>query len=462
METVKKELEKNTFISEVLSAKPQDYADRNKVYRFTAKICGFVLQTISIAFSAYLLFDVVDRIFEIGTFNAIFYAVIAFFLALFTLIEGLRRWLIDTIGYHYMATFDVIDKQKKRGDLLKHKTFVTLCVSLVMITTGVSGVYQFVFDVSPKAKTQDVTTVVKPMTDNVTAQTQSVKEADKQIALLQSKINAIISDNANYSVWNDTKYITPTADASVKSFNAQIQEITKTKQKSLDIIANSQARANTLEDKTHIENKHLTLANTNDRFILAITIGVIWLIFEVLLVFVIAFEWIYKYNVKLEAKLENVTEGVIQTKTQSVNKRPHEKAKAFMSNVKRKIHNVSENVTQSVNPITAKTEINPIAVVGFEVGVGKTESVIPEAKHTVVVDTVVRVAQDGYECKCLTCGKVTRTKRQAKFCPDTKDKNGKKVTSPCRNTWHNTDRFTREEKLKRWVDRGFDVNDFKG
>jgi hypothetical protein len=166
----------------------------------------------------------------------------------------------------------------------------------------------------------------------------------------------------------------------------------------------------------------------------------------------------------LEAKLENETESVMPTKTEAV-KHPRQRVNALFGNVKRKIQNVSGNVTKGVNPITpitANFETPPISVVGFEVGTNKTESVIPEAKHTVVVDTVVRVAQDGYECKCLTCGKVTRTKRQAKFCPDTKDKNGKKITSQCRNTWHNTDRFTREEKLKRWVDRGFDVNDFKG
>lgn len=464
METVKKQLEKNTFISEVLSAKPQDYADRNKVYRQLAKYCGFALQGISIVFSAYLLFDVIDRIFEIGLFNALFYSVIALCLVLFTFVEGLRRWLIDTIGYHYMATFDVIDKHKKRGELLKLKTFATALISVVMITTGVSGVYQFVYNVSPKAKTQDVKTVVKPISDNITAQTQSVKEADRQITDLQSKINAIISNNANYSVWNGTKYITPTADVSVKAFNAQIQEINKAKQKSLDIIYNSQSRANVLEDKTHNENKHLTLLNTNDRFTLSVTVGVIWLIFELLLFLAIAFEWVYKYNVKLEAKLENITKSVMPTKTESV-KHPRQRVNALFGNVKRKIQNVSENITKSVNPIkpiTANFETPPISVVGFEVGTNKTESDIPESKHTVVVDTVVRVAQDGYECKCLTCGKVTRTKRQAKFCPDTKDESGKKITSQCRNTWHNTDRFTREEKLKRWVNRGFDVNDFKG
>lgn len=432
-------LSKEAFLEDIMTATPRDYQDRNWFYHLASMLIGYPLQLVSILAGSYLLFDIAVYVWQIESYSTPSYGIFAGCFAIFMLIEMLRRWLIDTTGYHYLATYQVEDQRLVTGEYLRTKIYVLGLISLVLITSGTIGAYQYSKNHAPQAKTINVQQETSPLAKQIAEEKNRLTQLDKSIQNLQQSKSAELRDHKSYAVWEGKEYLLPETKTRHEGYDKQIASMQGQRQKHLDLIHKYEQKLSSKEQNYEQKNTQITLTNENHKEMYAAACAGIWLVFEMLLLLMLSYPWVYKTGIKREKLLESVeVKRRIHLKAQTQQAQPKEREKEPAKPTKvavgeqDKKANFPPIFANNVQEETLPTaEINAKNPIGFEKWYEKTEAkntptiteIIIERKVEVEVPTEVivtkEVSSEGYEVVCAHCGKHEVKKRPAKYCSNT-------------------------------------------
>jgi hypothetical protein len=427
-------LSKEAFLEEIMTAAPRDYQDRNWFYHLASHLIGYPLQLVSVLAGSYLLYEIAVFVWQIESFSNTSYIFFGGCFAIFLLIEMLRRWLIDTTGYHYLATYQVEGQRLTAGEYLRTKIYVLALISIVLVTSGTIGAYQYSKNHAPQAKTINVKQEVSPLSKQIEGEKQHIAQLDKSITALQQNKAAELRDHKSYAVWAGKEYLLPETKTRHEGYDKQIASMQNQRQKHLDLIQKYEQKLFSQEQKYEQKNAQITSTNESHKEMYAAACAGIWLIFEMLLLLMLSYPWVYKVGIKREKLLESV----------EIKRRIHLKAQA---QTQEKI--VSKPASATVESKEKKTAFPPIfenrleedtlptyeddlhkSPIGFEKWYEKEPKsevkptiteVIIERKVEVPTEVIVtkEITSEGYEVICAHCGKHEIKKRPAKYCSNT-------------------------------------------
>ena len=433
-------LSKEAFLEDIMTAQPRDYQDRNWFYHLSSMLIGYPLQLVSILAGSYLLFDIAAFVWQLESYTTPSYGIFAICIAVFFLIETLRRWLIDTTGYHYLATYQTQDQKLVRGEYLQTKLYVLGLISVLLITSGTIGAYQYSKNHAPQAKTINVKQETSPITKQVQEEKQRIADLDKSVLTLQQSKKSELHDHKNYAVWEGKEYLLPETKVRHESYDKQIAQMQSQRQKHLELIQKYEQKLSSKEQQYEQKNTEITFSNENHKEMYAAACAGIWLVFEMLLLLMLSYPWIYKTGVKREKLLESIEiKRRIHLKAQQnpTQAQPlKEKEKPSLKNTttiaKEKPHAFppmfSNEASKETLPAEETSAKNPI---GFEKWYEKPTEAKAESKPVVTEIIIERevevpteiimkeVQQDGYVVVCGHCGKQEVKKRPAKYCSNT-------------------------------------------
>ena len=392
-------LKKASLRKELLFSTPRDYQDRNWFYQILAIVIGYPLQLVSILAGAYLLFDVASFIWQLPSYSWSAAAVFAVCVLLFTLVESLRRWLVDTVGFHYLATFYVEGKEIVQGEWLRTKILVLLAISVGLVSSGTFGAYQYSKHHAPQAATIDVKQVTSPLSTQIKDEKQHIEQLNKSITDLQQNKKKELADHKSYVIWEGKEYLLPEVKLRHQNYDAQIAQMQRQAQAHLDIMQKYEQKLVTKEQSLEQKNQETMTFNRLSKEQYALASGGIWLGFESLLLFSLAYLWLYRYGVKRELLLEQATHGVSY------------KAQAHAHRHKKTFSPAAEETGTFSHKRTASSDFKKTAsvpIIGFEVGAKRKET--PHASHetdsvpteTVRIERVVET--EGFPIVCRNCG----------------------------------------------------------
>lgn len=404
IERLMKGVNKATLENEVMGIKPKDYTDRNKVYMQFSLFFSWVLQIMSVLAGAYLFYDYFKS-FVLNDYLTV--GVVVFGVALFFFVEAGSRVLLNSLGYHYVATYSIVNGIKTNGVILQTKAGIYICLRLIMLFIGTYGVGTFFFNVSYLPKTKDVKTVTTLINGSLEKYNTSIRHDEEIISKFQNRKDKLANNQNEGNYWGNYSQIL--------ELDKQIQSATANKQKTLDLVSKLHERANLLEDKTKSENKTEIAKTEKDSLQKSIIAGAVWAVFEFLLFLSLIYVWVYKVGVKRELMLK---EGLI---TKPVSK------------------NFGSNQNEEKNKNTTEVEVHSHSHYDKHI----------DLAPKVYVKTETLTETDGYNCTCLTCKTQVVKKRPAIFC-----------SPKCKNTWHNSKTFTDNDKKIRLTELGYDKNAF--
>ena len=467
-------LNKQAFLEELLNAHPLDYQERNWFYHLVSIFLSYPLQLISILAGSYLLYDIAKFVWQLdnSSINASFIYVGC--ILIFIGIETLRRWLVNTTGYHYMATFKVKDQKLIQGEWLRVKMYWLLLISVLLITSGTYGTYIYIKQNSPKADVLSMEVATSPIESKIKDEKTAITQIDQHIAQLMQSKKSELKDFKNYQVWDGREYLLPEAKKRHENYDKQIADMQKQRETHQNLVLQYEQRLSKKEQATESENaKITTLHQINKEVYAGISAG-IWLCFEILLVFMLSYTWMFRYGVKREKLLEMIdlkkkanTNMIFEnnsiTALQPSYMLPHTeyqhllgkqslnfqkidlnaKAKTITQekqigfekwyekgkNVKKEVENLDlqakaqkNKILEPENELKSNTNIDSKEIVK-EVII-KEVPVIQEViiEREVPIEVIHREIENGYAVKCAHCGKEEIKKRPAKFC-----------SSACRN-----------------------------
>lgn len=313
----------------VLSLEPKTYTERNLTANKIANLLSYPLQIISVLAGAYMIFSIALQVFsiEIESIVAVLIGIVALFV--FIGIEYLRRLFVDNIGEHYIASSNYLSKKHqsfRRGEWLYTKTFWLVAITLITVSSGTYGVYQASQDIQPAANTYNIKAEVSPTANKITRQEQIIKDLQNEVSKLQNQKASELADAKSYNTWKGNKYLKPVVAKRHQNYDAQIQSYQNQITKHTELLAGLEGKLTSKENKltdanVNIESKHKLNSTTY-----AIIGASIWFIFEIALVFCLAYVWSYKFNVAKHKHLSNYskpqkqTNQVYQTSTKQTNK----------------------------------------------------------------------------------------------------------------------------------------------
>jgi hypothetical protein len=299
-------LRKEAFVSALLSARPQDYQERNWFYQILSWVLSYPLQLISILAGGYLLFDIARFVWHLEPYAFSTSAILGLCFLIFLGIETFRRWLVNTTGYHFLATFRIVDNQLVAGEWLKTKLYILAFISIALISSGTSGAYLYIKHNSPEAATLDVKTVASPITQKINQERNQLAQIDKSIqSLLQAK-KTELADYKSYTVWQGKEYLLPDVKERHLNYDKQIAEMSRQRQSHQNLLTRFEDQLQHKEQKTEAENEKIIGQNQLSKESYAFISASIWLVFEILLVFMLSYPWIYKHGVKREILLQQI------------------------------------------------------------------------------------------------------------------------------------------------------------
>jgi hypothetical protein len=273
-------------------------------------LVSYPLQAVSICAGSYLLYDIAQFVWKIELGTMISYFVFAVCFAVFFSIESLRRWLVNTTGYHYLATFTIRNSTIRKGEWLRTKLLVLSCISVILICSGTYGTYLFIKHNSPQAETIDVKANLSPIEQKIQSETNAIQSIDKQVAQLQQAKKTELSDANSYLVWNNVKYLSPTVKQRHDNYDSQISKMLSQKEKHQDLMNRFEQRATEKEKTLESRNETIETKNMLSKESYSLISSAIWLCFELLLVFMLAYTWIFKYGIKREILILQLRKGI--------------------------------------------------------------------------------------------------------------------------------------------------------
>lgn len=400
-------LQKEAMRKELLHAKPHDYQDRNWFYQIVAIVISYPLQTISILAGAYLLFDVASFVWQLPSYSWASLAVFVGCMAIFLLIELLRRWLVDTVGFHYLATFYVQAGELVRGEWLRTKIVLVFCISLILVSTGTFGAYQYSKNHAPQANIVNISLATSPLLSQIKTEKQHIELLNKNITDLQQNKKRELADPKSYAVWEGKEYLLPEVKTRHQNYDAQIAQTQRQAQTHLELLQKYEQKLSSKEQSLEQINQETTTINRLSKEQYAFASASIWLVFESLLLLSLGYVWVYRYGVKREILLEQ---------TQSISKRSHnaQPSKTVAQNDKR----FSNQSTVSKATVTDFSATVTVPKIGFVVG-KKTVGTVRNGHNntendletvTVPVETVEQTCAEhtaeteGFPIVCRNCG----------------------------------------------------------
>lgn len=433
-------LSKEAFLEDIMTAQPRDYQDRNWFYHVATIAIGYPLQIVSILAGAYLLFDIATFVWQIEPFSTASYTAFAGCTFIFLLIELLRRWLIDTSGYHYLATYQIHDQKLVKGEYLQTKIYILLLISAVLVTSGTTGAYQYSKNHAPQAKTINVKQETSPLTKQVQEEKERLTQLDKSISSLQQSKKIELTDHKSYAVWAGKEFLLPETKTRHENYDKQIAQMQAQRQKHLDMIQKYEQKLSHKEQKYEQTNEKITLSNESNKELYAVACAGIWLVFEMLLLLMLSYPWTYKAGIKREKLLEgleikrriHMKEG---GKVERENGKKTEKEKTefppiFVNEAKNADFYAMFDKETNLPTHTSKVETEIEKPIGFEKWYEKTPKaevkptvteVIVEKRVEVPTEVIItkEISSEGYLVECAHCGKKETKKRPAKYCSST-------------------------------------------
>lgn len=391
-------LQKQAFVEDLLNARPKDYQERNAHYRLASIYLSYPLQLISIAAGSYLLFTLAQSIWQLTLQSYLGISVFIFCVSIFLGIESLRRWFVNTTGYNYFTTLKIYQGHLKKGEWLRSNLMSLGLISFILVFTGTLGVYQYIKNNRPQAPTLNVEKLISPLSQKIQEEKIYIKELDQQIqALFQSKKQEL-AENKNYSSWQGKDFLLPEVKERHRQYDQQIQAMQQQRQTHQNLIIQYETQLSQKEQKAENKNQKITQVNAlHTEKIASITAG-IWLGFEIVLIFMLAYPWIYLYQAKKEKLLESLEDISFESHPSS----------------KFKISGFSNG----------KASIPKNEATSSEIGFHKWYKNLPKTssqviiKEVPVIKEVIRkeVTNQGFPVTCAYCGKQEIKQRPAKYC----------------------------------------------
>lgn len=398
-------LQKQAFVEDLLNARPKDYQERNAHYRLASICLSYPLQLISIIAGSYLLFTLAQHVWQLSFITYQGVAISVACMVLFLGIEGLRRWLVNTTGYNYFATLRIYQGHLKKGEWLKSNLLGLSFISIILVLTGTLGVYQYIKNNSPEAPTLNVEQIVSPLAQKIQEEKTYLKNIDSQIqSLLQSKKKELAASKS-YGRWQGKDFLLPEVKERHRQYDRQIKAMQTQRQVHQNLILQYEKQRYQKEEKVESKNQKISQVNAQQtKQIASITAG-IWLGFEMILIFMLAYPWIYIYQSKKEKLLENLDDPYLDHSSHT---------KHTLSGFK--------NSFNPKNGLDAQNAFQKPSEIGFRKWYQSPSSTSSQVyiKEVPVIKEVIRkeVAYQGFPVTCAHCGKQEIKKRPAKYCSD--------------------------------------------
>ena len=410
-------LKKETLRKELLFSSPHDYQDRNWFYQMLAIVISYPLQLMSVLAGAYLLFEVAAFVWQLPSYSwsasLIFFVCILFF----TLVETLRRWLVDTVGFHYLATFYVAGKDIVHGEWLRTKILVLLCISAGLVSAGTFGAYQYSKNHAPQAAIIDLKHATSPLSAEIKTAKQQIEQLSKGITDLQQNKKRELADHKSYAIWAGKEYLLPETKVRHQNYDTQIAHMQRQMQVHLELLQKYEQKLSSKEQITEQKNNKIISLNHISKEQYAWACAGIWLSFEGLLLFSLAYFWLYQYGVKRELLLEQAETNVLTKKNDS--RSLHDTGTAGVHASPKKVRVEASDMSRSFGG-------HPHGKIGFEFG---THHATPTAtleaetntddvpKEIIKIERIVETEGFAIECRC--CGKsVVMRSANALHCSD--------------------------------------------
>jgi hypothetical protein len=450
-------LNKDAFVEDLLSAKPKDYQERNFFYRQVSILLSYPLQIISILAGSYLLYDIAHFVWQLSLETSSGVVVYSFCVLIFLGIEATRRWLVNTTGYNYFATLKIADNKVKKGEWLKSNLYCLIFISLLLVSTGTLGVYQYIKHNSPEKPIISVESVTSPLEQKIVDEKTSISRIDKDLQGLIGAKKMELNDKKSYAEWNGKEYLLSDVKQRHQNYDKQINDMNAQRAKHQSLIDKYEEKLTHQETKTENKNQEITILNQENKEIYAGVTAAIWLVFEFLLVFMLAYNSIYLYNSKKEKLLEQLYAKLNTPKTQGKSN-PSDFVPSQQGNTK-KVNGINPYMSDNLTEFSEKEFHAPQTPIGFkkwyENNAQKAKkNVMPSATPEVIIKEVPIIQEimvekrvevpiikevvvekkakanhktnstpshrkDGFEITCEHCGKKEVKQRKARFCSDT-------------------------------------------
>jgi hypothetical protein len=452
-------LSKEAFLEDLLKAQPRDYQERNWLYHWASVALSYPLQLISILAGSYLLYDIARFVWQLESYNFNSYGVFALCIFIFFGIESLRRWLVNTTGYHYLATFQAEDGKLIKGEWLWTKLYCLMGISTLLITTGTIGAYQYSRNNAPQAQTIDIKEVTSPLEGKAKNEKKQITQLDKNIQTLLQTKKTELSDARSYAIWEGKEFLLPEVKTRHENYDRQIAQMQAQRQKHLEMNNKYEEKLFQKEQITEQKNESIKTLNDSHKELYAGVSAGIWLSFEMILVFMLSYTWIYKYGVKREKLLESIEVRRKIHLTEKFKPLTAAKQKLGLKATEADFPHLFENKAETddetqrlfeyysqktkrkadFNEIFEKKKtIEPIPkhTIGFEKWyeqkptaevvkpqpeiiikeIPVIKEVIIERKIEVPVEVITNTVEQGFAVHCAHCGKAEIKKRPAKYC----------------------------------------------
>lgn len=411
-------LHRQTFIEEVLEAAPKDYQERNWAYHFACLLLSYPLQVISVLAGAYLLYDLARFAWQLEDPGLKAALVFGGCLVVFLGIELLRRWLVNTVGYHFLATFSIAGSDLRPGEWLKIKILWMALISVLLISTGTTGTYFYIKNNSPKAATISVDAALSPIENKIKEEKETLRHNDREIQQLLSNKKNELADPGSYVIWKGKEYLLPEVKQRHAHYDRQIAQMQSQRKSHQNLIEKYEERLTNKEKHTERVNARLTEQHRLSKEWYAGASAGIWFCFEILLLFSLSYGWMYRYEVKKEILLARSAPHSQENKSgffrnfgreqevlnyQAENPRKQEGREVGFEKWYEKKHS---SESHSERPVQTRVIIKEVPVVK-EVFIDREIPVQVVHKE---------VEYEGFPVVCEHCGRHEVKKRPAKYC----------------------------------------------
>lgn len=412
-------LSKQAFVNELLHAKPKDFQERNHSYYRACNLLSYPLQLISILAGSYLLFEIIQYVWQLRLYTSRGAVAFAACIGIFIGIESLRRWLVNTTGYNYLTTFKIVDQQLKKGEWLQSNLICLFLISCILIATGTMGVYQYIKQSSPKASTYDVAQVVSPIEQKIKDEKTTIQRLDQDIQGLMQAKKRELKDPKSYAIWKGKEYLLPEVKKRHTNYDKQIDAMHLQRQTHQVLIQQYEKKLNRKESQTTKKNQEIIQTNKQHKEVYAGTTAGIWLCFEMMLVYMLSYQWLYLYGAKKESLLENAEASGKEFYFSDLNTKPSSYAPSKENS--RNSFQASYEEKETFQAWTGSMERQEI---GFEkwynndfkkVKKKESKTIVREVPKKVLVEKA-KIAYEGFAVTCVQCGQHTIKKRPAKYC----------------------------------------------
>lgn len=394
-------LQKESFLEDLLAAKPKDYAERNYVYYLVSNWLSYPLQLISILAGSYLLYDTM----RLGQIKLDFFEqdwiLAALGLAIFLGIESLRRWLVNTTGYNYLTTFRILGNRLQSGQWIRSNLFTLILISILLVTSGTLGVYRMVQNHAPKAEIKDLQVVLAPWDEKIKEMKEQIRSLNGNVSKIITQKQGELKDQRSYARWKGKDYLLPEVKERHIRYDQQVGIMQDQQQTYLSLAEQYEIRRTAEQEKIEKHNEIQQIESGQHKEHYASVTAGVWLLFELILSFFLAYPWIYLFYCKKELLLYP---------DPSLKTPETHKDQASYLNPQGTVVKKSELPRNAENPEPEFPEI------GFTKWYQKKS--VPNASRNNSIKSKSKLIGEGFYTRCAHCGKEEIKKRPAKYCSD--------------------------------------------